>query len=166
MATDVVIRPAVPEADGPALAALMRPADVAEVWAAAKMKPLEAVRHSLAMSTEAWAGLADGELVCLWGVAPRSFLAGEGSPWLLGTPALERNARAFLSRCPQHLNAMFSVYNRLVNWVDARNTAAIRWLRWLGFTLHPAEPYGPFRLPFHRFEKERGQPCVSSRSRP
>ena len=39
----------------------------------------------------------------------------------------------------------------MFNYVDARHTDAIRWLKWLGFTLHPATPYGPFDLPFHKF---------------
>ena len=36
--------------------------------------------------------------------------------------------------------------------VDARNARAIRWLRWLGFRIHPAEAHGIQGLPFHRFE--------------
>jgi hypothetical protein len=31
----------------------------------------------------------------------------------------------------------------------------VRWLRRIGFTLHPAEPLGPLGVPFHRFEMER-----------
>ncbi len=44
-------------------------------------------------------------------------------------------------------------YRVLRNHVDARNSQAIRWLGWLGFTLKPAVPYGVARLPFHPFER-------------
>ena len=43
-------------------------------------------------------------------------------------------------------------YTWLVNWVDDRNTCAIRWLKWMGFTIHEPEPYGVANLPFRRFD--------------
>ena len=39
----------------------------------------------------------------------------------------------------------------MFNYVDARHTDAIRWLKWLGFEFDEAAPYGPFDLPFYRF---------------
>lgn len=39
----------------------------------------------------------------------------------------------------------------LTNYVDARNAVSIRWLRWLGFEIEPAAPFGIHGLPFHRF---------------
>jgi len=46
-------------------------------------------------------------------------------------------------------------YSHLENWVDARNTKAINWLRWLGFTVHDPVPFGVAGLPFHRFDMRR-----------
>ena len=39
----------------------------------------------------------------------------------------------------------------MFNYVDVRHKEAIRWLKWLGFTLNEPTPYGPFGLPFHKF---------------
>jgi hypothetical protein len=32
----------------------------------------------------------------------------------------------------------------------------MKWLRSLGFTIHPAEPYGPFSQLFCYFERRKG----------
>ena len=47
---------------------------------------------------------------------------------------------------------MLKTYRVLTNYADARNTTAIRWLRWLGFNILPAIPFGLDGLPFHPFE--------------
>jgi hypothetical protein len=45
---------------------------------------------------------------------------------------------------------MLELCPKLGNYCDARYTAAHRWLRKLGFTVHPPEPYGPKRALFCR----------------
>ena len=47
---------------------------------------------------------------------------------------------------------MLATYPLLRNYVDERNTMAIRWLEWLGFEILPVEPFGVEGLPFHPFE--------------
>ena len=65
---DIAIRPATGE-DAHALAPVMRAADRLEAEAATGDTPLNALRLSLARCTEAWAGTAEGRIVCLFGVA-------------------------------------------------------------------------------------------------
>ena len=50
---------------------------------------------------------------------------------------------------------MLAYYDRLENRVDARNVPAIRYLRWLGFTLWPVMPWGHAGLPFYPFTIRR-----------
>ncbi len=146
------VEPAEPGHIAP-LAAGMRAADRAEIWASHRHTPDAGLAASLAASALAWAGLADDEPFCLFGVAPAgSLLGGLGVPWLLGTDALPRHATGFLRFCPHYVAAMLAPFGRLANFVDARNRLSIRWLAWLGFTLHPAIPFGPDGLPFHPFE--------------
>jgi len=135
------------------VAAHMRKSDRDEVFAAGAVTALEALRHSFDCSDESWAGLADGEPICIFGVAPRSMITGTGVPWLLGTPEIEKHALPFLRRSRRVMSEWRSRFELLENHVDARNTKSIQWLRWLGFTIHDAIPYGPFNLPFHPFEK-------------
>lgn len=134
------------------VAAAMRAADVAEVWASSRSTPYEALKHGMDTSSLVWTGTIDDEPICIFGVAPLSLLGGIGVPWLLGTDAVERHQRIFLRHCRPVVADMLSVYNHLVNFVDERNTVSQRWLRWLGFALDEPEPFGPDGLPFRRFQ--------------
>lgn len=134
-----------------AIADRLRPADVAELWAASHSEPLDALVRAVRVSSEAWAGVVDGETICLFGVAPVSVLGGLGSPWMLGTSGVDRNAMMFLRRCRAVVSGWRTVYPTLENVVDERNRAAHRWLRWLGFTLEAPRPYGPDKMLFRPF---------------
>jgi hypothetical protein len=96
--------------------------------------------------------MADGRVVCMFGVAPVNLLGDTGVPWLLGSDDIERHAVTFLRGSKRYIAEMSRDYRLLTNYVDARNTLSIRWLKWLRFDILAAEPYGPFGLPFHRFE--------------
>lgn len=133
------------------LASRMRRADAEEVWASGRLRPEDALRVSLALSLKAWTGVVDGVPMCMFGAAPLSLMSGYGAPWLLGAEGLEQHTVAFLRRNRAYVADMKALFPRLENWVDARNAASIRWLRWLGFTIHPAAPWGTHGLPFHRF---------------
>lgn len=152
---EVEVRDAVPS-DVAVVASDMRPDDVAEVEASCGLDPLGALARSFAMSDMAWTGTVDGVPVCMFGVAPLSVMGGIGSPWLLGTPKMERVPLTFLRLNREYVARMLERYGHLVNHVDARNRVSIRWLRWLGFHVDEnAFPMGPFGAPFHRFEMRR-----------
>ncbi|WP_208539341.1 hypothetical protein [Algihabitans albus] len=137
--------------DAAELAPRLRPADRREVMASHGHRPLQALIQSLRHSDLAWAGLIDGEVLALWGAGTTALLGRQGAPWLLAGRGLERHKRSFLRLSRENLARLQARYDYLENWVDARNTRSIRWLRWLGFTLEPAAPHGRFGRPFHRF---------------
>ena len=145
--TAISIRP-VHELDCYELASRLRKADAEEAWASAEATPLEAVLRSWRGSVLSWSGFADGRLVCMWGVCPGP---GYGVPWMLGTDEVVTYQKHFLRRNRSFVLRMHQEFDRLYNWVDARNVVAIRWLRWLGFTIEPAVSHGPLDLPFHLF---------------
>ena len=130
----------------------MRYPDRREVWAAAHETSLGAIINSLAVSRDAWTGLADDRVVCMFGVGSPMICSTVGVPWLLATTDLEKHARPFLRRNRKMVKQMMGNYSILRNFVDARNAASIRWLRWLGFRVLPPEPFGIDGLPFHPFE--------------
>ncbi len=118
------------------------------------MGPFKALSESLERSAAAWTGMVgDSRPVCMFGVTPMDILAGVGSPWLLGTEELQKYAVTFLKLNRQYLAKMLDLFPHLVNYVDARHTRAIRWLKWLGFRFDPEPvPYGIWKMPFYRFE--------------
>ena len=67
---------------------------------------------------------------------------------------LEQVPFTFARMSRPFLRLMKDRHLRLTNHVDVRNALAIRWLRWLGFTLDPAAPAGPFGFMFHHFWME------------
>lgn len=133
------------------IAAHMRTPDVAEAWAAGHWAPLAALEMSAARTAEPLVALADGEPACAWGISQAAPLTWTGHPWLLGTPLLDAHALRILRVSKDYVESARLGYDRLVNYVDARNEKAVKWLGWLGFTLDPPAPWGVERRPFRRF---------------
>lgn len=134
------------------LAPRTREADRAELWAGWRHTPAQSLRHGLDHSSHVWTGLIDFEPVCMFGVVPASILGGSGVPWLIGTDALVANQILFLRRCRPQVERMQRLYQHLQNNVAADNAAAVRWLEWLGFTMHAPRPLGPDGVLFRLFE--------------
>jgi hypothetical protein len=153
LAAKVEIRE-VKEGDIAVLVRNMREADKDEVNAATRMGLRNAVSSSVTMSSYAKTGLVDGALVCMWGVCPISLISKKGTPWMLGTDLIKKKQKIFLKRSKPWLEDIKKDYNYLENYVDARNTLSIKWLKWLGFKVEDPIPYGVNGEPFHKFTME------------
>lgn len=138
------------------LAANLRPADREEALASGSTDVLSRLEKSVALSLDACVARVDGDAACIFGLGAGSLLSGVARPWMMGTPAVEANARIFLRSNKVVVNDWASRFD-LENWVDARHTVSVRWLQWLGFAVYEPEPFGPFKLPFHRFEMRRAE---------
>lgn len=100
-----------------------------------------------------WAAFnQNGDILALFGIAETTGLSRIGSPWLIGSKTIMQHKRAFLKTSKRFFPEMVKGHHFLINMVDSRNTLSIAWLRWLGFTIHRPTPYGPFDMPFHKFE--------------
>jgi hypothetical protein len=139
----------------PWVAANMSEADRAECEAGGK-GPYAALIESFERSVVSWTGMVgDHRPVCVFGVSPIDILGGIGSPWLLGTDELPRHAKTFLKLNREYIPKMLDIFPHLVNYVDARHVVAIKWLKHLGFRFdREPVPYGPFHMPFLKFEME------------
>lgn len=133
----------------------MRPADVAEVAAMSGRSPHDALAFSLSRSSFAWTAILDGQPEVMFGVGDLNVLTRSGSPWLLGTDAVEREYRMFLRQSRDWSEQLFERYDVLRNFVDDRNEVSKRWLRWLGFTLLDPIPIGVNGEMFRLFELRR-----------
>lgn len=137
-----------------AIAANVREADRLELLASSGTDPLTAMRRGLETTPETLTGLYDGEPACMFGVWPFSALGGMGAAWMIGSRVLDRPGaqRALLRLSAPVVEYWSEHYPSLIyNFVDARNTRAIRWLRWLGFQFADPIPYGVDKVPFLPF---------------
>jgi ribosomal protein S18 acetylase RimI-like enzyme len=144
-------------ADCAELLANLRPADRDELEATIgeDTDKLAALEYCVARSSHAWVLTIDGRVGMLSGLVPVSTLLGgdEAQPWMMGTTLMAQRPGVLTRISARYLRVMKGCYPRLANYVDARNTTSIAWLRRLGFTVHAdTVPIGPRGLPFHLFE--------------
>lgn len=112
----------------------MRAVDVRELRDMNDTGPLAAVAEAMRVDGEVLAARLDGEPVALFGCARMSVLGNAGSPWLLGTDALERCARPLVALGRAKVAEWIRTYDLLENVVDARNVRTIGWLKRIGFS--------------------------------
>lgn len=137
----------------------LRVADLNELEASGALahtgSPRVLLELAVALSVEAWAGVADGETFALCGVAPHPDKPGVGTPWMLGSPQLARHGKAVLKTCVPFIHRWLERFPLLTNHVDARNRLSIRWLRWCGFSFDRPAPTGVNGELFITFYMER-----------
>lgn len=137
-----------------AIAANVRDADRDELWASSRSTPLRAMQRGMAGSANPLTAIYEGEPAAMFGVWPFSELSGKGAAWMVGSRVLEQHGaqRDLLRLSRPVVDYWADQYPQLLyNFVDARNTSAIRWLGWLGFQFDDAIPYGVDGLPFLPF---------------
>ena len=87
----------------------------------------------------------DGRIAGLAGVAD------DGCIWMLCTPAIHDFPITFAREAKRFIQSRSE--SVLWNYVDKRNTAHIKLLKFLGFRFLEEIPFGPNQLPFIRFER-------------
>jgi len=137
------------------LAFYMQQEDRDNAWAIGHLSPEQAIRHSVGVSIESETWLADDKTMVISGVSRGTFLSPYACVWMLGTRHLRQYPVTFLKGSREWVERMLEEYEHLVNYVDARNKRSLRWLKWLGFTVHPAVPLGVEGRMFHWVEKRK-----------
>jgi hypothetical protein len=138
-----------------AIAGDIRQADADEVWASNHHTPMEALVNGLKMSHSAAVVTVNDEPCVMMGLVMRDLLSGVGVPWMLGTEGALKYKREFLIQVPAVINEMLTVCPRLFNYVHAKNSVSIQWLKRIGFTLGDPVPHGCEGELFHKFHLER-----------
>lgn len=138
-----------------ALAPRMRTADVAEIWASNRYTPSEALEHGFEESDVCMTVLHKNEVAAMLGVTPA------GVVWMLTSTAVEQFKKTFAQLSRQFITELLKQYPVLFNYVDARHTQSITWLKWCGARFEAPVPCGPDRLPFCKFEFRREKPCAA-----
>jgi hypothetical protein len=118
----------------------LREADRKEV-AALGLTPREAVEYSRQLSDFVWIAEIDGVPSMIFGCGC-ALTSPVAEVWALGTDRCTSAPRQMLAYGREKVREMLAIYPEMQNYCDARYHAAHRWLKKLGFTIHPAEPHG------------------------
>jgi hypothetical protein len=140
---------------------LIRQSDRDELEAASAASAEAALFFGITKSTLAWSAHCTEGPLCIFGIAPTSVLTGAGVPWFMATDLISKYQFTFLRHSKHYVTIMRQHYPIQVNYVDDRHLEAQRWLKWLGYTLGPPEPYGVYGLPFRQFSYRESQGCVT-----
>ncbi len=133
----------------------LRAGDAREIAALGLTKE-EGLQRSLDCAVWAEAYLVDGEVAAIAGVSIGSLLGGEAIPWLVTGRPVERHKSAFLRLTRAGIARMLRRFPVLINHVHVEYTEALRWLRWLGFTIEAPAPHGPRGELFCRASLRKG----------
>lgn len=115
----------------------LRAADLREYHAMMDEPIAEGLERLRAMSRKSFAVVADGRVVCAFGVLAKTALSTEGHPWLVATPEIESSPRLrrwFVKQSKPWASEAMSGFRRCSNFCDVENRMVVRWLQWLGFT--------------------------------
>lgn len=129
----------------------LRAADISEIWAAHRREPDEAVRMCVEDAMFSCVVYVAKQPAAIFGINPKNILGREATIWMLSTDELEKIGRRFVRHSRRYIDIMLDFYPYLFNYVDARNSISIKWLRWCGARIMEAKPYGPDKIPFHFF---------------
>lgn len=92
------------------------------------------------------------EPVAVFGLRRTSPFEKIGLVWLV-TTAKTQERKVFVGRETKRvINRFRKDWKLLYNYVDEGNNNTIKWLKWLGAKVYPAEPHGIYGLPYHYFE--------------
>jgi hypothetical protein len=140
------------EIDVEYLARDLRKEDAAEIKAAVGLSPIEGLMQSFRTSHRVWVAVDEEGPWAMFGVGGKDHIVGH--PWMLAADRMKRHAKTFIQQCPKWIEEMSKGVAILQNFVDARNTVHIRWLKWAGFTFADKPVIaGVERRPFFEFYK-------------
>ena len=105
----------------------------------------ETFRRCVEQTTQVWIGLADGKLVCIWGLIPPTLLSDTAYLWLYTTEAIKGHEFLFVRHSQIAVKAMLKLYPTITGITKIGNEQTLRWLKWLGAEF--GEPNGLI-LPF------------------
>ena len=119
------------------VAANMRQEDKEEVLAYSGSSPQEALFYCFFASQPCMTMVGrKGNIMGMYGVVPCSPKVGR--IWMLGHESMTsdyKDVRAFLRNSPIELDKFKMNYPILYNFVDARNTTHVKWIKYMGFSI-------------------------------
>lgn len=105
----------------------------------AGMKDAEqTLRQYMMRSVEVRYGMIDGEVACMWGLRPPTFLSDNAYLWLLTTDIIAEHKFLFIRYSQLYIEEALKRYPIITGEVLVDNRPAQRWLKWLGAEFLPS----------------------------
>ena len=134
------------------LADNLQRSDVKELEYSEGKDPYEAIVEGIKRSDDCCVTLEEGLPILIFGVRGMSVTSRVGSIWMLSTRLSPTARKLLLINSKAFIDRMISHYTKVFNYVWVGNKSAIKWLRWVGFDIHPPAPHGIAGKDFHYFE--------------
>lgn len=112
----------------------LRPEDIEELVVATPFsEPTSALLYTIAHdeNTSVAYDHISGEVFMYYGCAS---VGNIGMPWMVATPLLDKYIYSMVKEGKKIVSEMLAKHPILLNYVDARNTTHIQWLKWMGFS--------------------------------
>lgn len=121
----------------------LKPNDIVELIGHGHWSIPMAINNCLELSNEVYViCVCDGECERIVGVFGLTVLSDEEAcPWLLSTDELKEHSMDFLRGSRHVLAKWMTEWSTLRNRIWDGNLVGIKWLKWLGFTIHKDSAY-------------------------
>ncbi len=137
------------------LAPRLRPEDTEECLAASGVDPTVSLPAAVGLGPS-WVWTVAGSPECALGVIPVDGSPLTGAVWMLASPVILQHVRFMVRNLPSVIDLLHDYFPLLGNYVDARNTTHISFIKHCGFSLLRTVPnYGVEGRPFIEFVKLR-----------
>lgn len=113
----------------------MRAEDAAECRAGG-MEPTEALRTSIEQSQEAYVFGYKGDLLCVFGFQPSTFMGETAHAWMLSTEHAAKHWYKFARTSFRTMHWLLERFPKIEVSVHEDYHLAVEWLGWLGFTIN------------------------------
>lgn len=131
----------------------LRELDIEELEAATGWAWKKALQYSVSTSRYTWVIIYRGKIEGVFGLGDSYRI---GVPWFVATNKFDSFSFAVGKQSKEIIKMFLEIYPYLQNYVYAKHFTAIRWLRWLGFTVNNEYVwfYDKY-VPFHKFTMRR-----------
>ena len=115
----------------------------------------ETIRDCIVNADEAWVALNEEGIICLFGITRPSLLSEKGFPWLITTNLVKKHKKNLLKGARISIKYWLTKYESLENYIPVGLDRLLKWARWAGFTVYPAEAIGLKGKLVHRIEMRK-----------
>lgn len=108
------------------------------------------IAESIEKANFAWTAFVDDAPACIWGIQQDNLMGGVHL-WMITTPLVDKNCRAFLKLSREVTSACADRFGTLFGYVDINFKKSLKWMEWLGF--HPVFDIPLDNLVIRKFER-------------